>query len=101
MHHTPIFLNLVTVLQEMTVFRQAAHRYAGGQQLHIGMDMLMCVLHGRYHIWRWSLIADPPATRDVHADAIAADQICVEADDFIVLYQPRTTFLKLRVGARS
>ena len=61
----------------------------------------MRVLHGRYHIWGRGLIADPPAARDVHADAIAADQICVEANDLIVLHQSGAAFSKPRAGAGS
>src|SRR5690606_32670674 len=46
-------------------------------------------------------VADPPAAADVDTDAVAADQIGVEGDDFIVLNDSRPAFLKpwVRAGA--
>ena len=85
----------------MPIFQQAAHRDAGGQHLHIAVDMLMGMLHGYYYIGGRGLISDPPATRDIHANAVAADQICVEANDLIVLHQSGAAFSKPRAGAGS
>ena len=62
--------------------------------------MLMGVLHGRNHVGAGRLIANPPAAGDIYANAIAANQISIKANDFVILHQPRAAFLKPRIGAR-
>ncbi len=59
----------------------------------------MRVLHGRDHIGAEGLIANPPAAGDIHAYAIAVDEIGIKADYLIVLHQAWSAFLKPRVGA--
>ncbi len=61
----------------------------------------MRMLHGGNHIGAGRLIANPPAAGDIYTNAIAAYEICIKADNLVVLYQPWPTFLKPRIGARA
>ena len=101
MHQTAVFLRLILVVKAVTVLRQAAHRNARGQHVHIALNMLMGMLHGGNHIGAGGLIANPPAAGDIHANTIAANEIGIKADNLVVLHQPRPAFLKPRIGART
>ena len=101
MHQTPIFLRLELIVQGVAVRSQFGDRHTGAQHFHIGRDVFESVLHRIDHIGRRFLVANPPRTRDVDANAIAPNKVCVERDDFVLLTYPGATFLKPWVGALS
>ena len=98
MHLAGIFLRPVFRRQLVPAMHQFMNGHTRLEHVHIRADMVQPVIHRRDHGSGRLAIADPPGAADIYADAIGADQVGIEGQDFVVVDDPWSAFLKPRVG---